>query len=562
MDRSRREHRIGAPALLLAALFLLQLSLWAPRISAATRPVIDATWQYSVPLEEGTERRAYLWIPPKCNYVSGVLLGLQNMLERSIFEDTEIRNTIAQSHMAIVWISPGAWPGRLSSPEQPSLKFSPPQDAIVAVQHILTSLAEESGYGEIAEAPILVAGHSAASPFVWGMASNLPDRVFAAIAYKGYIVPPAPLHVPVLYVAQEWAEWGPQWGEVWRKEITAVADERKHDSAALLGAFADLGTGHFDWNNNSAGIVAMFIRKAAAARLSTNLSKHTLKPVDATAGVLVDPATLGTKQYRAMPYREWTADPKTGLWYFDQEMAEAVQRYMLGRLQKKPQAIDFVLNGKPADLVENGFATITPTFLPDGISFRVHAEPLTSSPTKHLYDGSPLGHSSKAIRYRVGSGALTQTGADTFRVAARSGGLARQGRPWEPWILAYQPGDREYRSADKPAHILIDIRNTRGATQAIEFLPIADVSSKTRHINLKASASSGLPIQFYVESGPAEIQGNGLHLLPIPVRSRFPVKVIVSAYQWGTRGDHPTQSTGPVTQSFYIRNRRQDKKTK
>ena len=28
-------------------------------------------WQYSIPIELGTERRAYLWVPPDCRYVRG-----------------------------------------------------------------------------------------------------------------------------------------------------------------------------------------------------------------------------------------------------------------------------------------------------------------------------------------------------------------------------------------------------------------------------------------------------------------------------------------------------------
>src|SRR5258708_20986021 len=184
----------------------------------------NRSWQDAVTLEKGTERRAYLWIPSHCKHVRGVLIGLQNMLESAMFEDPEIRTAVSDSNMAIVWISPGAWPGKLAMPEQPSLKFSPPSDAIEGVQRALTALAIESGYSELESAPLLVTGHSAASPFVWGMASALPNRVFAAIPYEGYSVGAAPDSLPTLQVAQEWAEWGPQWGEVWHKELNA---ERK-----------------------------------------------------------------------------------------------------------------------------------------------------------------------------------------------------------------------------------------------------------------------------------------------------------------------------------------------
>jgi hypothetical protein len=220
-------------------------------------------------------------------------------------------------------------------------------------------------------------------------------------------------------------------------------------------------------------------------------------------------------------------------------------------LAKKPEMIDFVVDGKPVPLADNGFAPIKPEFLPDGIRFRVHAEPLTSSPSQTLYPGEVLGHAATLIQYRVGTGALMQVGEDTFRVGARSGGLTRQGMPWEPWVLAYQPGDIEFRSADRPAHILIDIRNRKGEPQTLKFAKIPNLKEGTA-TSLSAAASSGLPVQFYVESGPAVVEGNTLRLLPIPPRSHFPVRVIVSAYQWGRVGDKAVQSVGPETQEFFI----------
>lgn len=119
--------------------------------------------------------------------------------------------------------------------------------------------------------------------------------------------------------------------------------------------------------------------------------------------------------------------------------------------------------------------------------------------------------------------------------------------------MAYQPGDEEYRSTDKPAHILVDIRNTQGLAQTITFQKIPDVDRRERQIALTVTSSSGLPVQLYVESGPASMEGNTLHLLPIPPRSHYPVRVIASAYQWGRTGEHPVQSAGPETQEFFIR---------
>jgi len=539
---------------LLRTLFVWLFSASAWSSLAQQQPA--NVWQYSVPLEPATERRAYLWIPPRCSHVRGVLFGLQNMLERPMFEDPLIRAAIAAEDMAIVWVSPGAWPGKLNPPEQPSLAFKPKDDAIAAVQRLLTALAHESGYAEIEFAPLLVTGHSAASPFVWGMAAAQPNRVFAALPYKGYTVGLIPPGVPILQVSQEWAEWGKNWGEVWPREFATLAGMRRKDPSALLGGFADLGSGHFDWHASSAHVIALFIRKAAHERLPANAPLNgpvKLRPIAGNAGVLVDPATLGTPQFKAIPVGKWYGDRGNAFWFFDEEMAAAVNRSMQEQLARRPQAIDFVVNGSPAPLLDNGFAVLKPEFLADGITFRVQAASLATSPSATLYPGQQLGHAVTPIQFRVSSGALAQVGPDTFQVAARSGGLTRQGQPWEPWIMAYQPGDAEYRSADKPAHILIDIRNTKGTPQTIAFQKIPDIARTTDEINLSATATSNLPVQFFVESGPAIVEGNTLRILPVPPRSRYPIRIIVSAFQWGRTGDHAVQTAGPETQTFFVK---------
>lgn len=521
--------------------------------SRPERPQPNNVWQFSIPLEPTTDRRAYLWIPPHCHHVRGVLVGLQNMLERPMFEDPTIRAAVADSDMPIVWISPGAWPGKLATPAQPSLAFTPEADAIAALQQVLTRLGEESGYTELEYAPLIVTGHSAAGPFVWGLAQALPNRVFAALPYKSTIFKQyTPVGVPILYVAQEWAEWGVNWGEAWHRDFLEAQSFRKRDPRTLLGDFADIGAGHFDFNHQSASVLALFIRKAAQYRLPAHAQDDvpvSLKPISAESGVLVDPVGLGTTDFKAVPYREWKMDPADAFWYFDAEMADAVNAYMLKGLHRKPQAIDFIANGSPVPLL----APLKPEFLKDGITFRVHAESLAQSPSSKLYGGAALGHSSSPITYRVSSGAIMQTGADTFRVAARSGGLTRQGMPWEPWIMAVQPGDAQYRSTDKPAHILIDVLNKQGTPQSIAFTPLSSVSAGTELVPLHATASSGLPVDFFVESGPAIVEGDHLRLLSIPPRTRFPVKVIIGAFQWGRVGNQPVQSTGPVVEEFYIR---------
>src|SRR6266568_3846911 len=64
----------------------------------------DAVYQYAVGVGE---RNAYLWIPPGCKYVRGIIMSLSNLLERRWLEDPIIRKAAAEEGLAIVWLGPG-----------------------------------------------------------------------------------------------------------------------------------------------------------------------------------------------------------------------------------------------------------------------------------------------------------------------------------------------------------------------------------------------------------------------------------------------------------------------
>ncbi|HVM61324.1 MAG TPA: hypothetical protein VMV72_10705 [Verrucomicrobiae bacterium] len=482
----------------------------------------------------------------------GLIVGLQNMLEKPMFQDSVIRQAATDSGLGIVWISPGSI-GKSDPPL--SLKFGPLKDAGDQLQQVLVDLAKESGYQEIEFAPLLAVGHSAATPFVWGMAEWNPKRVFAILPYKGWYPGHVTDDVPIFHVSSEWAEvGGSNWGETWRKDSASVLKLRARSDRCLIGECAELGNGHYDWNGVSAGVIAMFIRKAVQYRLPAGAALNQtvdLKPIDVASGVLVDASSLGTANFKAVPYNKWQGDRAKAYWYFDEELARTVNDFMAAPLSKKPQVIDFIINGQPAPLEKAGTAEIHPQFLEDGVTWKVEAAFLDRSPT-NLYGGAEVGHAPGPILYKVSTGAITQTGTDTFRVWLGRGGVVRQGPPWEPWGMAYHPGNNEYRSADRPIHFWVNVINKEGKPQTIDFPKIPDQRLGTKSMELHATADAGLPVQFFVVSGPAELQNDTLRFEPIPPRSRFPVKVIVGAFQWGRGNEPKVQSAGPVMQEFFI----------
>jgi hypothetical protein len=140
-----------------------------------------------------------------------------------------------------------------------------------------------------------------------------------------------------------------------------------------------------------------------------------------------------------------------------------------------------------------------------------------------------------------------QTGANTFRLQ-----FDRAGMGGAIWIQEEHPGNDHYRRAVQPGQIMIPARLTEGKMQQLQFPTIANQVAGTKTVPLKGASSSGLPVNYYVVSGPAVIVGDKLHLTAIPVKSKYPVKVTVVAYQWGRSVAPLNQSAELVEQTFFI----------
>jgi hypothetical protein len=135
----------------------------------------------------------------------------------------------------------------------------------------------------------------------------------------------------------------------------------------------------------------------------------------------------------------------------------------------------------------------------------------------------------------------------TFRVQ-----FDRQGPGGDIWIEEEHPGDERYRHAVQPGKMHIPERLAEGNPQTIRWPAIGDQPARVENVKLNAVASSGLPVDYYVVAGPAIVDGHTLRLTPIPVKSKYPVKVTVVAYQWGRMVAPLYQSAEPVTREFYL----------
>ena len=536
------------------AILLACLAVCVTQIAAASA-VRGAEWQFSIDNPNG-KGRTFLWIPPTCQQVRGVILAQQVILEKPALEDPAIRQAAADENLAIALVVPGCIGD-----------YDEKGKGAATLQKILDGLADVSGYTEISLAPLLPMGHSGGAIFAWNTAYWQPYRCFGVVGLKS-----APIHppaydsksnvdgVPILCVTGQYESWGVKnhpadWHWHWVRgtllEFRAIGVE------PLMSELVEPGVTHFGWDDDLARYVAMFIRKAAHYRIPAGEQipglPVGLNHLPLASGWLTDPTFLTAPRYPAAPYEQYTGDQSLAFWHLDEELARANEAYGAKHKGKELQEVTFVQDGKPvptAWLEELKFAPEG-----DGLTVKVAADFLKTTPPEMSFPKPrELGHAAGPIRFRLiggwhGSG--EQTAPDEFRLKLDRFFFAR---PWGSlMVMAYQPGDEKYAYAEQAAGLKFPPKNTNGKPQQIAFEAIPDQAAGTASVPLRAVSDSGLPVEFCVIDGPAEIEGNTLKFTAIPPRAKMPVKVTVNAYQWGRSIEPLVQSAEPVQRTFLIR---------
>lgn len=530
-------------------LLLLALSNFIFKsLNAQTSPY-NGVYQYSV--EVGSSR-AYLWIPPDCKYIRAVIVGLNNLTERKWLEDPVIRKTAAEEGLGIIWVGPS------TDKKSELLNADMTGTSGDALLKMLDDFAQVSGYSEITYAPIIATGHSAHGQFSWQAANWNPDRTLAVIAIKTVPLPRTFnfKNIPVLYMVGETTEW-PQYNDgrqgdrdfYWPVVRSSAIALRKKDVNNLVGVVTDPGGGHFDWSTHLAEFLSLYIKKACEYRLSREISPNgpvSLKPILPQTGWLTDNGGMNPDKYSPAPYSAYKGDKDSAYWFFDKETANAAARFEGDRQPRKKQMLTFEQNDTLLNVTKYGFAPIK--FQPDsdGVHFHLKGGFLQQVPSELIGSGDSLGHATGPIKLNVITGPAIQTGDATFKIHFDRAGYG------SIWIQEEHLGDNIYRHAVQPGKIDIPEKLTKGQTQTIRFADIPNQKKGTKTLLLQAVADSGLPVEFYVVSGPAVIIGNTLHFTKIPVRSKYPVKVTVVAYQWGRIIPPFYQSAASITKVFYI----------
>lgn len=507
----------------------------------AVLPVHAAEWQWSV---TNNGARVFLWIPPACEHVRGVIIANHNLIEQDILEHPAMRRTMSELNLAAIWAVRGL-----------SLKFDFNAGDDEQYDRVLKALADVSGYDELATCPVVPMGHSANATWVWNFAAGKPERTLAALSLHGD-APQTPLTgygganvcwgernldgVPGLMVMSE-LEW-------WDARLWPAMTYRVKHPRTPLAVLGDAGNGHMNSSDELVDFLGLFLRKAAAARLQPD---GRLKPVDTSSGWLLDRWRKDqTGGLVAGPFNSYTGNVDEAFWCFDEEMARAQQAYYAKQRGKKPQLIGFegMTGGRcepKMELLDDGLSFRLNPYFVDRVPDDGHARSWTGLPT-----GSALGHASGEITLGWIFGPVVKTGSNTFRIQFNRAESVADGRNNDIWLFGMNPGDAEYKQMVQA--VLMRVPNFGGAEQHITFPEISDQTADAKSVKLNATSDSGLPVQYFVREGPAEIEGDSVVFTRIPPRTRMPVAVTVVAWQLGRGGESPVRRAQPVARTFHI----------
>lgn len=541
--------------LLVLAALLLALAFPMHGMAAVFQYTVNAKVPKQVKNEKGEmveridEAPAFLWIPPQATQVRGIVVGGMTLMERECVRDPIIRKACADEQLALLFFKTGL----LS----------------VNLQQVLDDLAALSGYRELSVAPLFFIGHSAGGPQAKAMAVKMADRCFGMMQYRGGVAGPGsdavPPGIPTLAMVGQFDEFGGLMRDAngfegaWERGRNNIQDYRAANPAHLASLLVEAGAGHFAWSEGNAQYLALFLRKAAQARIPKSwptdaAAPVALLPIDPATGWLTDMDLKSPGKAAPAPHDQYKGDKTRAAWHFDEEIAKANVAFH-ARLGKKDQFIKWS-NPTWVDAgVRHFFTTVNWV---TGDSFEVnpvyrdtYPQPEKSGGPRWLQPGEPVGHSSAPIRIRTVAGPVVPVGVNTFRFQYDA--LAPVDEGGRVTFMAYSVGDAQYRHTEQVGMLPRGFKGiTAGKDQIITFPPLPNLRPNAGPVDLKATSDSGRPVEYYVAQGPAIIDNGKLKLAEIPARATFPITIKIVAYQSGWAVDPKFKAATPVEQTIKI----------
>jgi hypothetical protein len=553
--RAMTQLRLGILALVWCHSMSLQAQV--PR----TTPAVYQ-WSVTVTAEhpELGPARAFLWVPPNCNLVRGIIFAQDNMEEQAILNNPNFRGTLSDLGFAEVWVSPFF---------DHAFRFD--KGAGDTFNAMMKDLAAVSGYNELNFAPVVPIGHSAAASWPYYFAAWNPGRTLAVLSVSGQW----PYYrdqnntpdiwgsrtvdnIPLLESMGEYES-----AESWADE---GVNERKAHPQMALSMVANPGQGHFASTDAKVEYLGLYLRKAVQYRMEdhwTGDSAPKLKLIKPTkTGWLLERwSSDRAPMAEPGPVGKYKGDPDEAFWYFDEETALATEKYEATYRGMKTELVGVLQDGVALPQT-NTHLQLNAKFEPDpdGVTFHLQGAFYSTvpggSPRPPTWTGLPvgahIGHAAGIVSINKLQGPFEKIGSQTFRVAFERETILNSPKPYELVFAANHPGDSVYRSAVQQGHLFIPSTNKLGKDQTISFAPIPDQKAGVESIQLKAESNAQVPVSFYVREGPAYMDGDKLLFTAIPPRTKYPVAVTVVAWQYGSSVEPKLKTATPVIQTFQI----------
>ena len=543
----------------------------------------SVVWQYSVDIYNATGGsgqgipRAYMWIPPKCTKVRGMVLGQSNMQESSVLENPAFRDSMASIGFGCLYITP-----RLGN------YFNVQEGDNIVFLKIMSDLANLSGYKELNYIPFVPIGHSALANFPFEFMAGMPERALCGVSLDGMLPYDFNNLVGANYQCGSTIDYMPFLAVISDQESvgrytstnTIVFNRRAKYPKTPISLLPAAGEWHFATTQKRSSFIGYYIKKVAAIRLTTDATSSsvaTLKPIDPTkSGWLVDRWRNNMRpRYPRAPVASYTGTmAKIGsvgeenFWCVDSEMAAKVEDYQ-NTFFRKACILTAYNQSSVAGVVgpqiqqQEIHLQNTLSFYPlnDSLDFELSASFLDTIPKTssrmvswmyttdtttgnwtYMKVGAKVNHpaATKSISIMREGGPLSKiktdsaTGITTFRMTKDRGMDLVEGSGNDSYTFSMCfPGDSTYKQFYLQAQMYIWLRNNNGLAQTISFPQLPNLLLTDSVVSLNATSSIGMPVQYFVKEGPAILSGSKLIIKDIPAKSKFPIRVTVVAYQWG-----------------------------
>jgi hypothetical protein len=268
--------------------------------------------------------------------------------------------------------------------------------------------------------------------------------------------------------------------------------------------------------------------------------------VDLKAGVLANLPLPGIEDTAVIPYTSATPEQIKRPWFFTEDLAKMAQDVTRANWNAESQVPGFVA-GENCAVKPFSFNSVTEIAVTTDSEFGITSALLDTIPDGFVGAGEKLCATPDAPVVEWICGPVAPAGEGKFRITLD--------RTWKTgaacYLIARKDGTASVRRSVQPAMVKL-LDNKEGTPQVITFEKIPDVAAGTESVPLVAKSDSGLPVSFFVVSGPAVVRDGKLVFTKIPPSSRFPLDVTVAAWQWGKNSEPKVKAAEIVRQTFHI----------